>query len=432
MSGGYSDENVRTKLSGLNDSQDSIVGVAQWIMFHRRRADRSAELWFERLKESSAHRKLNLLYLANEIVQQSKVKNKPEFLNAFNPIIAEASEFAYRGSPANIQDKIRRVVVVWRERNIFPQQIQGDIEARLDDIDKGKGSAKGGLGGGLKFGGSSMLGGSSLLGGGGGAGGSTPLELVPIMKTHKDVADQASSVTIAVGTANTEFQKQFDPSNLPPPPVYAARLSQLLKTLDTAEAAINGAIQARKAHVRNIERLLSQAKAALDKDEKAAADLAEKRRKTGETKTDVENMILRSMEEGGDGNGNDNGIEGERSKTPENRSPEIEALTPPGQIQSDPEPPTPASELHHRHSISATDPPAPVPFHAGASELLASLTAPLAHNGVGMKRANVDEGNVFEGLDEDLVNMFKNQAAETGGGQKRQKMDVPDDDEYRP
>lgn len=35
MSTSYTDETVRAKLSALNDSQDSIVAVAQWIMFHR-------------------------------------------------------------------------------------------------------------------------------------------------------------------------------------------------------------------------------------------------------------------------------------------------------------------------------------------------------------------------------------------------------------
>jgi hypothetical protein len=35
MAGSYNDETVRAKLSALNDSQDSIVAVAQWVMFHR-------------------------------------------------------------------------------------------------------------------------------------------------------------------------------------------------------------------------------------------------------------------------------------------------------------------------------------------------------------------------------------------------------------
>ena len=35
MSSSYSDETVLSKLSALNDTQDSIVAVAQWVMFHR-------------------------------------------------------------------------------------------------------------------------------------------------------------------------------------------------------------------------------------------------------------------------------------------------------------------------------------------------------------------------------------------------------------
>ena len=31
----YTDEGVRAKLSALNETQESIVTVAQWIMFHR-------------------------------------------------------------------------------------------------------------------------------------------------------------------------------------------------------------------------------------------------------------------------------------------------------------------------------------------------------------------------------------------------------------
>lgn len=31
----YSDDAVKAKLAALNETQDSIVTVAQWIMFHR-------------------------------------------------------------------------------------------------------------------------------------------------------------------------------------------------------------------------------------------------------------------------------------------------------------------------------------------------------------------------------------------------------------
>lgn len=257
-----------------------------------------------------------------------------------------------------------------------------------------------------------------------------PLEFVPLLKTHKEIRDKASTIAITTGTAKNEFHKQFDVEQLPAPPVYAARLSTLLKTLDTADNAVKGAIEARKSHIRNIERLLEQSKAALAKDEQVALDLAEKRAKAEETKASVENLIMKDLEEnpsGGDGSRTP------REESPEElRSPEIEALTPPAQIMHEPEPPTPASELHHRHSIAPAAPPYPAEFHAGASELLASLAAPLNNNGSGLKRSPSDDANMFEGIDEDLVNMFKKEGAQQQQQQKRQKFEPQGDDEYVP
>lgn len=50
---------------------------------------------------------------------------------AFSPIIAEALGVAYKGAPSDIQSKLRRVVEVWADRNIFEPPIQAAIEARL-------------------------------------------------------------------------------------------------------------------------------------------------------------------------------------------------------------------------------------------------------------------------------------------------------------
>ncbi len=78
----YTDDAVLAKLSALNETQESIVTVAQWIMFHRyvqscqqtaclglmscrRHADRTSQLWLQRLKDSNSHKRLNLIYLAN-------------------------------------------------------------------------------------------------------------------------------------------------------------------------------------------------------------------------------------------------------------------------------------------------------------------------------------------------------------------------------
>lgn len=275
-----------------------------------------------------------------------------------------------------------------------------------------------------------MLGGS-LSGGGA----SVPLEFVPLMKTHKELGEKVSFATIAVGTGNMDFVKQFDAENLPAPPVYASRLASLMKTLDTAQTAVKGAMVAREAHIRNLERLLEQSKTAQEKDRVAHEDVKRKREETEKTKDDVEKMILeeyeRSQKEKDDAGGA-HGADGSGTPDPM-KSPEVEALTPPHQVQFEPEAPPSASELHHQHSIAPAPHPGPAPtFHAGASELLASLSGPLS-NGGGIKRTQADEGEVFEGIDEDLVKMFQDEGAQQNAP-KRQKTEVApeDDDEYHP
>jgi regulator of Ty1 transposition protein 103 len=67
-----------------------------------------------------------------EVAQQSKARKKNDFLIAFGPVIAEASATAYKGATNEVQQKIRRVIEVWRDRGIFETPIQDAIEARVD------------------------------------------------------------------------------------------------------------------------------------------------------------------------------------------------------------------------------------------------------------------------------------------------------------
>lgn len=125
-------------------------------VYIRRHADRTVQIWHQRLKDLSSHKRLNLIYLANgkdpcslfrspttdeliltcrkcvEVCQQSKVRHKEDFLVAFSPVIAEATATAYKGAPSDIQTRIRRVVDVWKERHVFEEPIQTAIETRLE------------------------------------------------------------------------------------------------------------------------------------------------------------------------------------------------------------------------------------------------------------------------------------------------------------
>ncbi|CAK44703.1 uncharacterized protein An04g07030 [Aspergillus niger] len=281
-------------------------------MFHRRHAERTAQLWLQKLRDSPAPKRLNLIYLANEVAQQSRARRKEDFLIAFSPIIAEATAIAYKGSSNDIQQKLRRVVEVWRQRSIFELPIQEAVEARVDEIDKSRSTGKKPLLGGSLFSSSS---------------GSTPSELQPLVPLQVAVSKATVASTASATAANAEYDKMHDPSTpLPTPPVHAARLSQLLKALANAESSVSEVIKSRIALIEGLEKLLETNRSALSKEQSMVAQLTERKSETEATKREVEDGIMRglSAENSPAVNHGDAGPEGEPISRPE-----VEALTPP-------------------------------------------------------------------------------------------------------
>jgi regulator of Ty1 transposition protein 103 len=312
----YSDDAVRAKLTSLNETQDSIVTNAQWILFHRRHADKTAALWLDRLKESqSANKRLNLIYLANEVVQQSRARGKQDFMRAFQPLIAGATTLAYKGTSQDIQGKLRRVVQVWRERAIFPPEVLNDVDKSLDEVDKSKGASKLG-GGGARLGGS--------LFGGGGSGVATELSAINKDQLSLTKAETASKAPVLA--ANAEYVKMMDPSMpVPSAPVRAAKLRGLVKDLMAARHAVETTIAARRDLVAGLEKLIEANRTKIGEEESTASDLANKIDGIEATINSVEDSIMRGTDMP-PANGHSNG---EYSSRPEPERPETEGFTPP-------------------------------------------------------------------------------------------------------
>ncbi|KAJ5836042.1 RNA polymerase II large subunit CTD [Penicillium robsamsonii] len=307
----FTDDAVKAKLSALNDSQESIVTVAQWVMFHRRHAERTGQIWLQKIRDSPPPKRLNLIYLANEVAQQSKVRGKNDFLIALSPIIVDATSAAYKGSSNEYQQRIRRVVEVWRQRNVFDGAILDAVEARIDELDKARPTNK-----------KQTLGGSFFKDT---SSGSTPSELQPLNPLQVALTKAVINSNNSATTATSEFDKLHDPKAPKPTlPVHAARLSSLLKTLANAENSVSEVIKSRRALIDGLEKILQTNRAELSKEEALSAELSQKKSSVDTQKREVEDAIMR-------------GLPSEESTNPGEHSghddasarPEVEALTPP-------------------------------------------------------------------------------------------------------
>ncbi|KAK0861016.1 hypothetical protein LTR87_017113 [Friedmanniomyces endolithicus] len=274
----YSPDAVRAKLATLNETQDSIVSVAQWLLFHRRHADRTAQTWLSALQaQTSVPKRLNLVYLANEIVQQSRARGKQDFVLAFEPIVGDGVGTAYKGAGEGVQGKIRRVVEVWRQRGVFDGAVLDIVEGRMGDVDRGKAGGKNG-------GGMGKLGGSLL--------GAVVRERCQRDWRAKAVVGKEP----AVESAEKEAAKMTDPAAvLPTPPVHAARLSAVMRTLANAQGAVEASILARRELLQELEKLVATNRVELEQEEAAVARLVMTREVIEAKKREVEDGIMRGL-----------------------------------------------------------------------------------------------------------------------------------------
>jgi regulator of Ty1 transposition protein 103 len=276
----------------------------------------------------------------------------------------EAAQTAYRSSTPEIQNKIRRVVEVWKSRNVFEAPIIEAIETRLNEIDKAKGSS-----------GKKTLMGNSLFH----SGSAMPKELETLGPLQTAATKAALDVRPALDAAEREYSRLNDPEVTQPSlPVHAARLSSLIKSLAAAESSVSASIKARQSLIADLERILQTNKGALAKDEEAVAETASRKTATEAKKREVEDAIMRGLTsadnspgtpeaKAGTGGGNANR---KRSSSFIDERPEVEELTP----EPDDGPPFVASNPGEGYSVLDEAPPAqPQPSNPAVAAALSGF-----------------------------------------------------------
>ncbi|KAG5357639.1 UPF0400 protein [Yarrowia sp. C11] len=169
----FSVDSFMSKLSALNETQDSIVSVSQWIQFHRRACGPIAQTWYDYIRNIPLKRKLAMIYLANDVVQQAKAKKRDEFIEAFSTVIVDGIVSTYREGNNDLRNKIKRVVEVWEQRQVFRPDVIEEINSKTKQLDSSESTTGTEAIGGSSIGGTGLGGiGGSGLGGLGGIGGS--------------------------------------------------------------------------------------------------------------------------------------------------------------------------------------------------------------------------------------------------------------------
>ncbi|KAH7854703.1 hypothetical protein Vadar_016937 [Vaccinium darrowii] len=106
------------KLSKLNSSQQSIESLSRLCISHRKKAKQIVETWDKAFSSAQREQRVSFLYLANDILQNSRRKGS-EFVNEFWKVLPAALKNVYENGDENGKKAASRLVDIWEERKVF-------------------------------------------------------------------------------------------------------------------------------------------------------------------------------------------------------------------------------------------------------------------------------------------------------------------------
>jgi len=132
--GAFTGSTLADKLSKLNASQQSIETLSHWCIFHRKKAKEVVETWGRKFREAPREQRVPFLYLANDILQNSRRKGL-EFVNEFWTVLPPLLRAVVETGDEAVRNAAFRLVDIWEERKVFGSNVRNLREELL-----GKGS----------------------------------------------------------------------------------------------------------------------------------------------------------------------------------------------------------------------------------------------------------------------------------------------------
>lgn len=117
-SGAFTGATLAEKLNKLNASQQSIETLSHWCIFHRKKAKEIVDTWASKLRAAPKEQRVPFLYLANDILQNSRRKG-PEFVNAFWTVLPAVLRDVLETGDDAVRNSANRLVNIWEERRVF-------------------------------------------------------------------------------------------------------------------------------------------------------------------------------------------------------------------------------------------------------------------------------------------------------------------------
>ncbi|KAI1885904.1 hypothetical protein AGOR_G00208560 [Albula goreensis] len=116
------------RFQGVSNTMESIQGLSTWCIENKKYHSLIVRYWMKWLRKSEAAHRLNLFYLANDVIQNCKRKNAIVYRTSFAEVLPEAALLVKDGK---VRKSVERIFTIWEERNVYPDELISELKASL-------------------------------------------------------------------------------------------------------------------------------------------------------------------------------------------------------------------------------------------------------------------------------------------------------------
>ncbi|KAM6903421.1 regulation of nuclear pre-mRNA domain-containing protein 2a [Lycodopsis pacificus] len=130
-SGGSLESTLEKKFSGVSNTMDSIQGLSTWCIDNKKYHSLIVRHWMKCLRKSDPSHRLNLFYVANDVIQNCKRKNAIVYRTAFAEMLPEAFLLVNNEADPKVVKSVERILTIWEERGVYAGTLITELRSSL-------------------------------------------------------------------------------------------------------------------------------------------------------------------------------------------------------------------------------------------------------------------------------------------------------------
>ncbi|XP_053087245.1 regulation of nuclear pre-mRNA domain-containing protein 2a isoform X2 [Pangasianodon hypophthalmus] len=119
------------RFQGISNTMESIQGLSTWCIENKKYHSVIVRSWLKWLRKSEASHRLNLFYLANDVIQNCKRRNAIVYRTTFTDVLPEAIKLISTVKDAKVRKSVHRILSIWEERNVYSEELINQLKGGL-------------------------------------------------------------------------------------------------------------------------------------------------------------------------------------------------------------------------------------------------------------------------------------------------------------